>query len=388
MYRNTRFGELMKALPRDKFSRLVREHQSDKYCKGFSSWDQLVAMIYGQLSGIRSLRELETTFNGHRNHHYHLGTRSVHRSTLADANARRDCKLYEVLCGYMLEHVSGRLRTEVRNMLFLLDSTSITLAGRGYDDWTGANHNHFTHGVKVHVLYEPVQALPRYINITAPNVNDIEDARTMEICSGAVYVFDKGYYDYSWWHRLDESGARFVTRFKRNAGLKVERSLEVCADDGILADEQVQFRTRQPRAKHINPYYGKTLRRITVRRPEGRTPLILATNDLQSSAAEIAALYKKRWDIELFFKWLKQNLKIKTFLGRSENAVRTQLYIALITYLLLWMYHHTNQETTSLKQCMALLSIALFQRPETAYAMYRRRKRWRDEMLQKQGKLL
>lgn len=394
MYTNTRFGELMKGLPRRTFSRLVEQTEADKHNKGFRSWDQLVAMIYGQLSGCRSLRELETAFNNHGAHHYHLGTRSLHRSTLSDANSQRDCQVYEQLCRHMLGQVHRQVRREVTDLLYLLDSTPITLKGRGYDDWAQANHNRFTQGLKVHMLYQPERGVPTYSRITAPNVNDIEDARQMAIEAGATYVFDKGYYDYNWWHKLNQQGAKFVTRLKKNAAVVVQEADgmrevddELAAGGTILGDEPVRFKSRHPRGGHTN-HYREPLRRVTVAREEGKAPLVLVTNDLARSAEDIAGLYKARWQIELFFKWLKQNLKIKQFLGRSENAVRTQIYIALITYLLIWLYHSETRQTASLKQCATLLSTSLFQRPETEYQVWRRRQRWRQECLARQQTFL
>lgn len=388
MYRNTRFGELMKVFPRGVFNKLVREHESDKHSKGFRSWDQLIAMIYGQLSDCRSLRELEVAFNSHCAHHYHLGTRSIKRSTLADANAKRDEGLYKALCQQLLQRAHGKVKSEIDSMLYLLDSTPIPLKGLGYDTWASAQRTHRTQGLKVHMLYCPDKAVPVYSQITAPNVNDIEDARNMKIEHGATYVFDKGYCDYNWWYQLEQAGTAFVTRFKNNAALTATKVLAVPdADCGhILADEQVVFKNRTPGGKRRN-HYAVPLRRISVAR-EGKEPLMLATNDFKRSAAKIADLYKARWQIELFFKWLKQNLKIKCFFGRSENAVRAQIYIALITYLLMWFYRARHGITDSLKECAVLLSAALFQRPETEYQVWRRRQRWRDEFLARQGTLL
>lgn len=388
MYRNTRFGELMKVFPRGTFDKLVKASEADKHSKGFRSWDQLIAMIYGQLSECRSLRELEVAFNSHSAHHYHLGTRAIRRSTLADANAKRDEGLYETLCQQLLQGVHGKVKSEIDSMLYLLDSTPIPLKGLGYDSWASTNSTHRTQGLKVHMLYCPTKDVPVYSQITAPNVNDIEDARGLALESGATYVFDKGYYDYNWWHQMEQTGALFVTRFKKNAALKTMKALAIPKDSGehILADERVSFKNRYPGGKRIN-HYQAPLRRIVVAR-EDKKPLVLATNDFERSAAEIAELYKTRWQIELLFKWLKQNLKIKRFFGRSNNAVRTQIYIAIITYLLVWFYRTQHGLTETLKHCTVFLSATLFQRPETDYQMWRRRQRWRDEFLAKQGVLL
>jgi IS4 transposase len=381
MYRNTRFSELMKGLPRAQFERVVAEHQGDKYAKGFRRWDQCLAMIFGQLSASRSLRELESAFNSQEVHHYHLGTRMIRRSTLADTNAQRDSAVYRTVCEQLLASTHRRLRREVAQMLYLLDSTPIRLTGRGYDDWAQAHRTHRTQGLKLHLLYSPSTAVPTTLSITAPNVNDVDEAQHLPIEAGATYVFDKGYCSYTWWHAIDTAEAVFVTRFKRNAALSEERTLVVppAARDTILADTVVRLSNKHPGGGRRNPYEAP-LRRIVVARPDKPTPLILATNDMTRSAEDIAALYRARWQIELVFKWLKQNLKIKRFLGRSENAVRTQLYIAIITYLLIALYRRRHGLTQSLALCTVVLAATLFQRPELDYAAARRRQRYRQDL--------
>lgn len=377
MYRMTRFGDLMKGLPRAQFDRVVSEQQADKFAKGFSRWDQFLAMVFSQVSGCRSLREVESGFNCQANHHYHLGTRPVKRSTLSDSNAHRDCGLYKTLCEQLIASTHRKVKRQMTQMLYLLDSTPIILKGLGYDDWSQSHRTHRTQGLKVHMLYSPATATPAYLNITAPNVLDVHDAAHLTIESGATYVFDKGYCHYNWWHELDCANAQFVTRFKSNAALVVQQELEIPEADrhNILADQRVHFAHRNPGGK-VNRY-TQPLRRVIVARP-GTTPLVLATNDMARSAQQIADLYKARWDIELFFKWLKQNLKIKRFLGRSDNAVRTQIYIAIITYLLILLYRRRHGLKDSLKLCAVVLSGSLFQRPEVENRVYERWRKDRD----------
>jgi IS4 transposase len=386
MYTNTRFGELMKGIPRGMFERLVKKHQADKYSKGFRCWDQFAAMLYGQVTGSQSLRELELSFNSHEGHHYHLGARAIRRSTLADANNKRNVALYESLCQHLLQRARGQVKNQVTSMLYLLDSTPIPLKGLGYDDW--AANGHRTPGLKVHMMLEANQYVPTYAGITPSNINDIDDARQMEIESGATYVFDKGYYDYNWWHRINQEEALFVTRAKHNAALNLVNSLSIegCADH-ILSDEAVRFKYRRPGGGRINQY-RTALRRVIVHREGHDTPLVLLTNDFARTAEEIAALYKQRWQIELFFKWLKQNLKIKRFLGRSENAVKTQIYIAIIAYVLLWLYRKAEGTGRSLTDCARLLASAAFQRPRSEYSIWKRRRQQREELLALQGILI
>jgi IS4 transposase len=388
MYRNTRFHEVLKGLPRGLFEKAVQQHAADKYSKGFRRWDQYLAMVYAQLSGSCSLRALETGFNSQSIHHYHLGSRPIKRSTLADTNAKRDAGLFKRLCEHLLTQVHRQTRSEFQPMLYLLDSTPIPLKGQAYEAWASAHKTHRTQGLKAHVMLAKATTTPVFLEITPPNVNDIEVGRDIPIERGATYVFDKGYCHYNRWYQIHQSQAYFVTRFKANAGLQVIGEQPIAEPAGhILKDELVRFKNRQPGGHRINHYYGTTLRRIVVARPDKSTPLVLATNDLERPAEAIAALYKQRWDIELFFKWLKQNLRIKKFLGHSENAVRTQIYIAIITYLLVYLMKQREAFKGSLTTFMITLRGHLFQRIETEYQMYRRRQRRHDLLLERQAAL-
>jgi len=389
MYRDTRFAEVLKGLPRSVFDKHVRRLDADKHCKGFRAWDQLIALMYAQISGATSLREVETGFNSQKRHHYHLGTRAVRRSTLADANHKRPAALFESLCQHLMAKAGRRFRQDVGDFLYLLDSTPIPLKGLGYDNWTKDNHSHRTQGLKVHVLMTPDTCTPLESIITAPNVNDIEVGRQIPVEKGQTYVFDKGYCDYNWWYQIHCSGAYFVTRFKSNAGVDIqeERTLNEREHPQILDDQLVSFRNKRPGGKRINQYHGTPLRRVTVKREGGRPPLVLATNDQETPAHIIAERYKARWGIELFFKWLKQNLKIRKFLGRSENAVKIQIFTALITYLLLQINHALSATPDSLRHYLTELRAGLFQRRETDHELLIRRRRNQFEWQRVQGVL-
>ncbi len=375
MFRITTFHELMKGLPRGSFDQLVSRHNADKYCKRFGHWDHLVAMVYAQLSGTTGLRPLETGFNNHVAHHYHLGTRSIRRTTLADANERRADTVFSDAAAWLMGKVSGQLRKQSKELLYLLDSTSITLKGREFDRWTAARRTRNTQGIKLHVLLDTKGQVPVWQTMSAANVNDVEQAAAVPLQAGALYVFDKGYCDYNWWHRIDAARALFVTRFKRNAALVLEQEREIPADaaDIVLQDRIVRFKYKHQGGKRINQY-AKALRCITIVRPDKPTPLVLATNDLRSTALEIAQRYKERWGIELFFKWVKQHLKIKQFFGRTENAVRIQLLTALISYLLVALYKQARGLTASLWECLCLVRATLFQRPDIDASRYRKRR--------------
>jgi putative transposase len=377
----------MKGLPRGTFDKLVNRLNADKYCKRFGHWDHLIAMLYAQLSGATGLRPLEIGFNSHADHHYHLGTSPIRRSTLADANENRSDAVFRETAVWLMGQVSGRLRKESKEFLYLLDSTSVTLKGREFDRWAPQKRNRITQGLKLHVLFDAHDEIPVWQSISAANVNDVELAPHVPLERDAWYVFDKGYNNYNWWNSIDEAGARFVTRFKLNAGIKVVDKLAIPADasDIVLDDEIVSFNNKRPGGGRINLYHGKTLRRVTVARPDKDTPIVLATNDFTSSALEIAKLYKDRWGIELFFKWIKQHLRIKQFLGRSENAVRIQLLTALISYLLVALLRATSGSTQTLWNCLCWVRATLFQRHEQETSPYRRRRREAQQYAEKQG---
>lgn len=388
MFRISTFQQILKGLPRSTFDRYVRRRQADKYCKRFGHWQHLVAMLYAQFSGASGLRALEHGFNSHRAHHAHLGADLIKRSTLADANENRATGVFHDTAAWLMGQASRKLRREGKEVMYLLDSTSLTLKGREFDRWTRDNRTRHTQGIKVHVLYDKNANAPAWHDFSAANVNDIERAADMPLQPGALYVFDKGYNDYNWWHCIHAAEARFVTRFKRNAGVKVEQTLDI-PDDAvgtIVADELVGFRHKHPGGKRMNAYHGKLLRRVTVARP-GKAPLVLATNDLRQSALQIAQCYKDRWGIELFFKWVKQHLEIKRFLGRSENAVRLQVLTALITYLLVALYRDKHQPEQSLWECLSHVCATLFQRPETEESYYRTRRREAAQLAELQGRL-
>ena len=371
MHRLSRFAQVMKGLPRDSFQKLVDHHGGDRFTKKFRCWHQLQAMVYGQLAGVSSLRELEAGFNQHRNHHYHLGAIEVRRSTLADANDdQRKPKIFADTVRLLIGLASNALsRTERREMLYLIDSTTIPLYGRGAR-WTEATKTR-TRGLKVHVQFESGSQLPVRQTITSANVNDETEGSKIVAEKGATYVFDKGYCNYGWWESIAAAGARFVTRLKKNAAIEEVERRTVPADlPQLLSDTVIRFANKSNRGKHQNKC-RRLLRRIEVLRDNGEK-IVLVTNDLKASAFKIAELYRQRWEIELFFKWIKQHLKVKKFLGESENAVRVQLLTALIAYLLVALHKATKQVTGELWTILAELRTGLFLRVQEEEARWRR----------------
>jgi hypothetical protein len=320
-------------------------------------------MLYAQFSGFGSLRDVEAGFNEHANHHYHLGARPIKRATLADANKNRSIRPFLDLTQSLITQVGRTVARDIRAGVYLLDATPITLRGKGFE-WTVATKTKKGQGLKVHMELAAEVALPTYLKITPPNVNDITIGQEMPIREGVMYVFDKGYCDYNWWWKINCAHSKFVTRLKSNAAVEAKRYrvIPTAETDTIIEDVEFVLKNRTPRGgKKI--YYCEPLRRITVRRKDQRDKtFILVTNDLEASASKIAELYRQRWQIELFFKWIKQNLKIKKFLGKSENAVRIQILTALIAYLLTAAFQRRNVLDHSLKKIIVAIKSTLFTR--------------------------
>jgi IS4 transposase len=361
------------------FDRQVEQSQADKHCKSFTTWRHLVSMVYLQVSGQSSLRTIETGYNAHRAHHYHLDCQEIRRSTLSQANEKAArAEVFEALASSLMSQAGRQLRVEGEQVLRLLDSTSITLQGPRYAHWVKHTRSKDAPGIKVHVLFGAKEQVPLSAATSAATLNDLEYGRQMELESGVIYVFDKGYCDYTWWWKIEQAKSKFVTRFKSNARLEVveRRKIAQDAQDTILKDELVRFANKNPGAGRRNPY-TKPLRRIEVSRQEQNKPaLVLATNDLKSAALKIAERYKQRWQIELFFKWIKQHLRIKRFVGSSYAAVRIQIFTALIAYLLLALYAKTHSIKKSLWLLAAEFSSTLFQRASLECAEHRR---WREQ---------
>jgi putative transposase len=322
---------------------------------------------------------LDRSFNSHSAHHYHLGCKQIRRSTLADANERGDWRVFQAVAQALMEQAHVRVRREGQPLLRLIDSTSITLKGRGFDEWTSETRTRPTQqGMKLHVLFGLNEQAPLEALMSAPNLNDLDHARGLSLQPGVTYVFDKAYCDYHWWWQMTQNKVRFISRFKRNAKLTTVQSRPIsrAAQGIIVKDELVYLANKCPGGGRRNPY-ELPLRRIEVAR-EGKEPLVLVTNDMKSAALKIAEGYKARWQIELFFKWIKQHLRIKRFLGRSENAVRIQILCALIAYLLVRAEHKSHRTAQSLWLFFAELQSTLFQRPQLELHRHRR---WRQQRL-------
>ena len=331
-YQDTVFGGLMKAFPRWRFDKLAERHGADYRVRRLSSWAQLQAMVFAQLSGSRSLREAVGALERFPGVHAHLGLPPVRRSTLADANRVRPVALFEDVLEALVAQLGACSGRRGREMLRLVDATRV-LVGKRIESWEADG------AVKLHVVYDPGADAPVCFAVTPVRVNDITPARAMPIQPGATYVFDLAYYSYEWWAQLHAQGCRFVTRLKKNSPARPIETRATDPEGPVLAD-RVAFLSKRLAGSRKNPF-DKPVRLINVRIDSGRV-ITLVSNDLDAPAEEIAALYKQRWQIELFFKWIKQNLKIRHFLGVSENAVKIQIYVALIAFLILHTAHNAQ----------------------------------------------
>lgn len=328
-HHNSVFHGLLKHVPWAVFERLVESCGADHRVRRLTTRSQFVALLYGQFAGANSLREIEDALASHRLRLYHLGAAPVARSTLADANAIRPATLFVELFAEMVAQATRGLRRQVGEAVRLVDATSIRLAGP-QAEW--ARFSAKACGAKLHVVYDPDADRPLYASVTTARTSDLTAAREMPIETGATYVFDLGYYDYAWWARLAAAECRIVTRLKVNTPLTLIEQREVEQGGCVLSDRVGLLPARQARSRRT-PFQAP-VRELRVTIETGKTLRIL-TNDLDAPAQEIADLYKRRWAIELFFRWVKQTLKIKRFLGQSENAVRIQIAVALIAFLLL-----------------------------------------------------
>lgn len=355
-HENSVLHQILKLIPWAEFERLVEKHRADKHIRRLTTKSQLVAMLYAQLAQAASLREIEAGLKSHAVRLYHVGATTVRRSTLADANLRRPAAVFSELFAAVLAGARRGVRRALADTPYLIDSTWLRLDARSMR-W-----GRFTAGVcgvKLHVIYDPDADCPIYAGVTPRRINDITVAQAMPIEPGATYVFDLGYYDYGWWAKLDAAHCRIVTRFKANTPLAVISELAVPTGSPILSDRIGHLPARQMHSRR-NPFCNP-VREVRVKTDTGKVLRILS-NDLDADAHEIADLYKRRWAIELFFRWIKQTLKITRFLGTSENAIRIQIAVALIAFLLLRLAQAAQRTLKSPLAFARLIRINLMHR--------------------------
>jgi len=328
-HQNSVFHSLTKQVPWSKLEHIVEKYGADRLVRKLTTKRHFIALLYGQLSGSTSLREVVTGMASHEARLYHVGAAPVKRSTMSDANSKRPWQVFSELFAQMLPQAHRGLRRAAADAVRLIDSTSIRLSSLS-EGWATFSADVF--GAKAHIVYDPNADRPVYFAVTPANVNDITAAKAMPVEPGVTYVYDLGYYDYSWWARLDDAGCRFVTRLKKNTPFSVVKENCVPKNSKIVSDRIGHLPTRLANSRN-NPLQVP-VREIGVIIDTGKL-LRIVTNDLDAPAEEIADLYRQRWQIELFFRWVKQTLRIRHFVGVSENAVRIQIAVALIAFLVL-----------------------------------------------------
>jgi len=356
LHQNSVFHRLLKHVPWNKLEAAAERHGADRLTRKLDSKRHFIALLYGQLSGAMSLREIVTGMASHETRLYHLGAAPVKRSTVSDANTQRPWQVFSELFAAMLPQAHRGLRRKTADAVRLIDSTSVRLSSLSAD-WATFSADVF--GAKAHIVYDPQADRPVYFAVTPSNVNDITAAKVMPIEAGVTYVYDLGYYDYAWWAGLDAAGCRFVTRLKKNTPFTVLREQRVRRDGNIVSDCIGHLPARLA-ASRRNPLQVP-VREIRVIIDTGKM-LRIVTNDLDAPAQEIADLYKQRWQIELFFRWVKQTLRIKRFIGVSENAVRIQIAIALIAFLILRLAQATQSAVLSPLDFARLVRVNLMHR--------------------------
>ena len=356
-HNNTILGQMLQMFPRYEFQKAVSETKTEYHARGFSSWNHFVSMLFGQLSGQDSLRGIEAGLATQGASLYHAGVGPVHRSTLAYANEHRSHELFKKVFFNMLSKcrpIAPGHKFRFKNPLYSIDNTIIALCLSLYD-W--AKFRSFKGAVKLHVKLSHAGYLPTFMIMTNGKDNDTVPAPSIPLERGDIAVFDMGYCNFPWYKSLDDKGVIFVTRMKKNAVYSVIENRDVSSFKNILSDQIIR-----PSSKYIIDKYPENLRRIRSRDPETGKAISILTNNFTWSAKTIAQIYKERWQIELFFKAIKQQLKVKSFVGTSKNALLSQLWVALIAYLLLAYLKFKSKFSWSLYTLCSVLPTNLFAR--------------------------
>jgi putative transposase len=354
---NTIFSQILKFVPRHEFESLAKQHHSGRSFRTASRWSQFVTLAMAQLAGRKSLRDIVENVSAQAHRLYHLGSAKLTRSNLSRINEDKPYTLYESLAGKLLNRCQGMTPSHnfrFKNPLYSLDASTIDLCLSVFP-W--ANFRTTKSAVKLHVGLNHSGYLPEFVTITEGKTSDIEIGRTLQFPQGSIVAIDRGYCDYGWYNQLTEKKIFFVTRLKSNTKFKVVSRVPVLKYKGLSSDQIIKFTgLKSARECPIQ------LRRIGYRDKETGKHYVFLTNNFKLSAKTIADIYKARWQVELFFKWVKQNLKIKTFVGTSKNAVMTQIWIAVCVYLLLAFIKFQSKMQKSMRQILQLLQLNLFEK--------------------------
>lgn len=349
------YAQIVEFLPQWMFDNIVKKYDGNRYVKHFTCWNQLLVMIFGQLTTRDSLRDLIVAIDAHNKKSYHLGFgKSVTRSNLSKANENRDCRIFEEFAYYLID-VARQKRSnndfEIKGKVYAFDSTTIDLCLSVF--WWAKFRKH-KGGIKVHTLLDITTQIPAFVHITAATVHDVKAMDVIPYEVGAYYILDRGYVDYARLYKITELDSYFVVRSKKNLQFNVETYLPVNEKLGVISDQIGVLK-----GFYISKDYPRKLRKVAFYDKKMNRTFIYLTNNFELSAEQIAMLYKNRWQIELFFKWIKQHLKIKSFWGTSENAVKIQIYSAIIAYCLVAIVGHDLQINRSTYEILQILGISL-----------------------------
>ncbi len=351
------FAQLTDFLPRRVFDSIVKKHDGNKYVRSFTCWNQMLCMVFGQLTSRNSMRDLMLSLEAHQSKYYHLGFGStISRRNLGTANEKRSYKIFEEFAYVLIETARKScyktdFEINVDGNVFALDSTTIDLCLSVF--WW-AEFRRQKGGIKLHTLYDVKTSIPSFLYISNANVHDVNILDLIQYEAGSFYVVDKAYIDYRRLHRMHTQGAFFVTRAKDNMRFKRMYSMPVDKEQGVRYDQLGKLETYYPKKE-----YPDKLRQIKYYDQETNKELIFLTNNTSLTALEVAMLYKKRWEVELFFKWMKQHLRIKSFWGTTLNAVKIQIYSAIIAHSLVAIVGNKLKVDRSIYEILQILSISL-----------------------------
>jgi len=354
---NTIFAQILKLVPRHEFETLANQHHSGRSFRTASRWSQFVTMAMAQLSGRISLRDIVENICSQAHRLYHLGSAKLSRSNLSRINEDKPYALYEALFGKLLNRCQGKAPGHdfrFKNPLYSLDASTIDLC---LSIFPWADFRTTKGAIKLHVGLNHAGYLPEFVTVTEGKTGDVTIGRTLKFPKGSIVAIDRGYNDYAWYNQLTEKGIFFVTRLKSNAKTRVVQRRCVLSEKGLTSDQTIEFTGIQTQKK-----CPIKLRRIGYRDPQSGKHYVFLTNNFKLAAKTIADIYKARWQVELFFKWIKQNLKLKSFIGTSKNAVLTQIWIALCVYLLLAFIKCQSKLNKSMQQILRLLQLNLFEK--------------------------
>jgi len=356
----TIFNQIISLIPDRTFRKIVSRHKSDHRIRTLSSWSQLLSMVFAQLSGRTSLRDVVACLESKSQDLYRLGIASkVARSTLADANERRPSIIFKELAHILINqarklYANDPFIDELKETVYILDSTHIKLCIE-LCPWA---HMHRTEGtIKVHTLLQAHGSIPAFVYISDSKFKDNKMLDNIQIEPGAFYIMDKAYFDFFRLSRLNQDKGYFVVRLKKRVQVTLVKKLPCDSSKGVIQDSVVKFTGSVGRYKYLD-----TARKVVFKNEESGKRLTFITNNFSCDAANIAELYRRRWDIEIFFRWLKQNLKIKKFYGTSRNAVETQIWCALVAYLLVAILKKRYLLEPPLSKILQILSISLFEK--------------------------